>query len=181
VLHIILEAIALWQTGLEALQIMGVCPIGERTRVYPRAVLPAQAFIGIAFLLFGSCLRISCFNKLGSFFVWEFAVQKSHTLITTGPYSFVRHPSYTGMFANLVGWLMLVTSSHTVFRECIWEKYPLFAALDVAFVGMSAFTLAVWLSVFKTRLEDEMLKEKFGTIWEEWAAKTPYKILPLVY
>jgi len=182
-LHILLEAIALWQTSSNSkvLQATGICPTGGHKRVYPRAVLPAQALIGVVSLLFGSCLRISSINKLGNFFVYEFVVQKSHTLITTGPYSVVRHPSYTGLYGISAGWLMLVTSPHTFLRECIWEKYPLLAALDVAFVGISAFGVTLWLSVFQSGPEDEMLKKKFGTIWEEWAAKTPYKILPLVY
>jgi protein-S-isoprenylcysteine O-methyltransferase Ste14 len=53
---------------------------------------------------------------LGRFLVHEAAIFPDHTLITSGPYRFVRHPIYSGYLALLLGsglgmlnvWLLLI-------------------------------------------------------------------------
>jgi protein-S-isoprenylcysteine O-methyltransferase Ste14 len=32
------------------------------------------------------------------------AIQRGHTLVTTGIYSIIRHPSYLGLVVNALGW-----------------------------------------------------------------------------
>ena len=46
------------------------------------------------------------YRQLGRFFVFEASIQKDHELIVSGPYSVVRHPSYTGFFMVAGGWFL---------------------------------------------------------------------------
>ena len=52
--------------------------------------------IGLLAALFGFGLRTWAFRTLGRHFTWHITVYDDHKVITDGPYSFVRHPGYTG-------------------------------------------------------------------------------------
>ncbi|KAF8185188.1 hypothetical protein BJ912DRAFT_490929 [Pholiota molesta] len=53
----------------------------------------------------GTCIRQRCYQLLGESFTFEISLRRDHTLITSGPYAFVRHASYSsgalGMFGAL--------------------------------------------------------------------------------
>jgi protein-S-isoprenylcysteine O-methyltransferase Ste14 len=71
---------------------------------------------------------------------------------TTGFYSVVRHPLY---LANLVMWLGVAMFVH------VWWLLALLA-------------LAAWLYYERIMfVEEEMLRDKFGPAWLEWAERTP--------
>jgi len=62
------------------------------------------AAIGLALMILGTWIRLMSYRQLGRFFRFEVSIQKDHELIVSGPYSVVRHPSYTGMILVLGGW-----------------------------------------------------------------------------
>ncbi len=65
---------------------------------------PSLIFLlGAALAIAGGWLRIACFRALGSLFTFELTIHPTHKLITEGPYGHVRHPSYTGVYATLLG------------------------------------------------------------------------------
>lgn len=41
--------------------------------------------------------RLWAMKTLGEFFTFEVVIRKNHQLITTGPYKYLMHPSYTGI------------------------------------------------------------------------------------
>ena len=53
-------------------------------------------FFGLALVVVGSLLRRYCWRALGKFFTGNVTIQQDQTVIQTGPYRWVRHPSYTG-------------------------------------------------------------------------------------
>ena len=63
------------------------------------------SLLGLGLVMAGTLLRWKCFQKMGSQFTAELTIHKDHKLITTGPYSFVRHP------AIQVAWLCILASS----------------------------------------------------------------------
>lgn len=60
-------------------------------------------FLGAFIITLGGYIRYSCFRALGRLFTFEMSIRDEHELITDGPYSVVRHPSYTGALLTLIG------------------------------------------------------------------------------
>ena len=81
------------------------------------------------------------------------------SLVTTGPYRFVRHPIYTGYLLLFAGGLASLGSP-----------------LAVAVLLLSAWRF------YKPRMasEDKILEEQFGDAWRNYAAATPSRLLPFV-
>lgn len=122
---------------------------------------------------------MSCYRELGPLFTWEVAVRDDHKLVTTGPYAIVRHPSYIGYYMLLAGNVILLASKGSWFVESglwktLWGKGVACSA--------TAFLVSVALRLFwRVDEEDRMLKDEFGAEWDEWAKKTPYRLIPYVY
>ncbi len=73
---------------------------------------------GAAMLVSGFALRVWSVRTLGRFFKFRVVVQAGHQVVQSGPYSLVRHPSYTGMVLCAAGiglmlgnWLSLVAAT----------------------------------------------------------------------
>jgi protein-S-isoprenylcysteine O-methyltransferase len=67
---------------------------------------------------------------LGRFFTVNVAIATNHRLIDTGPYRFVRHPSYTGALMAFLGlalclanWASLVVMVVPVFLVFLWRMH----------------------------------------------------------
>ena len=75
--------------------------------VLPQATITwhrkAVFFNGIALMLLGMAFRYYAMIVLGKFFTYQVAVHSGQTVIETGPYRYIRHPSYTGALITLVG------------------------------------------------------------------------------
>jgi len=72
----------------------------------PRFTFPGDAIVQVAGLLLwalGGLLVVWAGRALGPFMMLQIAVATDHRLIDTGPYAFVRHPTYTGMMGLAVG------------------------------------------------------------------------------
>lgn len=65
--------------------------------------LMSKQLIGFTLLISGLALRLSAVLCLGSFFSTRVSIQHSHCLIRTGPYRYVRHPSYSGLICSFLG------------------------------------------------------------------------------
>lgn len=60
-------------------------------------------FVGIGLMLAGIAFRFYAMSLLGRFFTYQVAVHHGQTVVETGPYRYIRHPSYTGALITLVG------------------------------------------------------------------------------
>jgi protein-S-isoprenylcysteine O-methyltransferase Ste14 len=60
-------------------------------------------FVGVCLMLLGIALRWYSAMILGKYFTFDVAIQTGQILIDTGPYRYVRHPSYTGALLTLFG------------------------------------------------------------------------------
>jgi protein-S-isoprenylcysteine O-methyltransferase Ste14 len=133
--------------------------------------------LGASLTALGSVLRLSSFRSLGRNFTYELAILPSHTLATTGPYAYVRHPSYTALPFIVWGCTLSFTSQGTILRDWIGES-SLDKAVLSALVGM---VYVSWLFVKRAEVEDQALKEAFGKEWEEWARVVRYRFIPGLY
>ncbi|OAX34700.1 ICMT-domain-containing protein, partial [Rhizopogon vinicolor AM-OR11-026] len=53
---------------------------------------------GCCMCVIGAAVRSHCYRTLGRLFTFELSIRQDHKLVTSGPYSIVRHPSYTGVW-----------------------------------------------------------------------------------
>jgi protein-S-isoprenylcysteine O-methyltransferase Ste14 len=60
-------------------------------------------FSGIILMLAGMAFRFYSMSLLGRFFTYQVAVHTGQTVVESGPYRFIRHPSYTGGLITLAG------------------------------------------------------------------------------
>ncbi|HWL39558.1 MAG TPA: isoprenylcysteine carboxylmethyltransferase family protein [Gemmatimonadaceae bacterium] len=80
---------------------------------FPLAFLDAWSFrpelhtpafiIGVLLIFLGSLIRRWCFRTLGEYFTGDIQARPGQPVIRTGPYDFVRHPSYTGGMLMYLG------------------------------------------------------------------------------
>ena len=135
----------------------------------------AACLLGIA----GGLTRIWCHHTLGRFFTWQVIVRRDHELVTSGPYALVRHPSYTG-------WLLMVAGNYLT----LFNPHSYFAASGL--LGTLAGRLVAGGIVLqhanvaasmmgRLAQEDAMLQKTFGDRWEEWARRTPCRLIPFIY
>lgn len=75
-----------------------------KTGSFPAGAQMPVFVIGVALLIFGSLLRRWCFRTLGEYFTGDVKARADQPVIRTGPYRYVRHPSYTAgimMFSGI--------------------------------------------------------------------------------
>ncbi len=82
---------------------------------FPQRVRLPMFAVGVSLILLGSFLRRYCWRTLGQYFTGDVRARSDQPVIRTGPYSLVRHPSYTagmmmfiGIGLGLGSWLSLV-------------------------------------------------------------------------
>jgi protein-S-isoprenylcysteine O-methyltransferase Ste14 len=73
-------------------------------------------WLGVVLFAVGGALRIWPVFVLGSRFSGLVAIQSGHTLVTSGIYGVIRHPSYLGLLIGSLGWLSVGSrrASHTL-------------------------------------------------------------------
>ena len=67
-------------------------------------------WLGVVLFAAGGALRLWPVFVLGRRFSGLVAIQPGHTLVTTGIYGVIRHPSYLGLLVNSLGWALAFRS-----------------------------------------------------------------------
>lgn len=127
----------------------------------------------------GATLRLACYRTLGKLFTWELVIQKGHTLIETGPYSFVRHPGYTAVWMISIGVLLCQFGPGSWYAECIGWKFLVSQIFSAGWVIWSILIPATLMTRVNT--EDAILRQEFGRQWDTYAQNTPWKLIPYIY
>ena len=101
--------------------------------------------------LIAACVAIRAWSiiTLGHLFQYSIRIQSGHTVVTTGPYRFVRHPSYTGLSLGVAGYAL-----------ACGDVWGLLAAAALAGVGLSV----------RIRVEERQLRESLGAGYATFAA-----------
>ena len=118
---------------------------------YPVVNIMLQVFaVGIAAA--SVWLVMSAIRELGKQWSLEARLIEGHKLVTTGVYRIVRHPIYTAMLG------MLIATGVTLSR---W--YVVLVSVVVFIIGTK----------IRTVFEERLLKDAFGTEFDEFKAKVP--------
>jgi protein-S-isoprenylcysteine O-methyltransferase Ste14 len=115
-------------------------------------------WLGVAFFAAGGALRIWPVFVLGKRFSGLVAIQPGHTLVTSGVYGLIRHPSYLGLLINSLGWSLAFRSGVGVILTMLLIP-PLLARIDA---------------------EENLLRSQFGDEYNVWVSHT-WRLIPGIY
>lgn len=117
------------------------------------------AWTGIALMLVGQLLRWWSVATLGRLFTVNVAIRPEHQVITTGPYRYIRHPSYAAL-------LLL----HLGAGLCVGNLFSLLL-----------LTVPITLVLLqRIHVEEAVLSANLGTAYREYAAGT-HRLIPGIY
>ena len=85
---------------------------------------------------------------LGRRFSGLVAIQPGHTLVTSGIYGVIRHPSYLGLLVNSLGWALAFRSG----------------------VGVLLTALMIPPLLARIRAEERLLRTQFGDEYDAYSA-----------
>jgi len=105
--------------------------------------------LGLALMVAGIAIRHWAILTLGRFFTVDVRVQPGQTVVDSGPYRWVRHPSYTGMIVFFVGLGLALTD---------WASLAALALLPTA--GL----------IVRIRSEERTLLDGLGEQYRRFAA-----------
>lgn len=74
-----------------------------RSWSFPQHLQLPLFIVGLLMILFGSLLRRYCWRTLGEYFTGDVRARSDQPVIRSGPYSLMRHPSYTAGMMMFIG------------------------------------------------------------------------------
>ncbi|KAF9468414.1 hypothetical protein BDZ94DRAFT_1154330, partial [Collybia nuda] len=134
---------------------------------------------GMALITLGTALRVRCYQVMKSLFTFDLSIRESHRLVRTGPYSVVRHPSYSGILMVYIGMVCWFGSRGSWLRESgVLETQGGKRFFGIFGTVMGAIMVGL---LGRMSAEDGALRKRFGDEWVAYAHDVPYSIIPHVY
>lgn len=115
-------------------------------------------WVGIAIYAAGGALRLWPVFVLGRRFSGLVAIQSGHTLVTTGIYGRIRHPSYLGLLMTMLGWALAFRSG----------------------AGLVLLALLVVVLLGRIHAEERLLAMEFGDEYRAYVRRTS-RLIPGIY
>jgi protein-S-isoprenylcysteine O-methyltransferase Ste14 len=147
---------ARWGLVLETVGYFIVCSHGPE--VWAQGIALWRAIAGCAVAAVSIVLFWKAVASLGSQWRFDAGLNEDHELVQDGAYRFVRHPIYASMFGMLVSLAFLIGT---------WPGWPVAIVLFIAGTEI------------RIRVEDGLLRERFGERFLAWRRSTP-AYLPFV-
>lgn len=114
--------------------------------------------LGVVLYAGGMVLRLWPVFMLGRRFSGLVAIQPGHSLLTTGIYRVIRHPSYLGMLVLSLGWALAFRSG----------------------VGVLLVILMIVPVIGRINAEEQLLRSQFGAEYDAYRARTS-RLIPGIY
>jgi len=115
-------------------------------------------WLGVILFAAGGAVRIWPVFVLGNRFSGLVAIQPGHTLVTSGVYGVIRHPSYLGLLVSSLGWGLTFRSG----------------------IGVLLAALLIPPLLARINAEERLLREQFGGEHEAYRARTS-RLIPGIY
>jgi protein-S-isoprenylcysteine O-methyltransferase Ste14 len=151
------QKIGIWPYGILVIAILGyfasivLYMLDVRWVSWSRLELPLWLrWLGVVGALASTVLVAWTHRVLGRQYSAEFAIQKDHVLVTTGPYARTRHPMYTALNAFSLS-MALMTSNLLVILFAVLVAVPF-----------------PWIA----KEEERMLFETFGDEYRDYMGRT---------
>ncbi|KAJ7097292.1 hypothetical protein B0H15DRAFT_764295, partial [Mycena belliarum] len=134
--------------------------------------------LGVCAMILAALLRGWCFITLGRLFTYRVTVVSNHVLVTDGPYAYVRHPSYTGVFLMLgsAGFTYMFSHGNYV-TECGIGLTP-WKWIGYYWMIASAYSLVSLRQ--RGKVEDHLMRATFGQEWVRYREKVPFSFVPYI-
>ncbi len=124
------------------------------------AMLPNWFFYpGILLMVIGIIVRQWSIVILGRFFTITVSVQKNQKVVDYGPYRFIRHPSYLGLFMIMIGIGLAL---------CTWGGI-------LVILVMSGLALG-----YRIHIEEKVLVSELGDDYVQYMKRTK-RLIPFVF
>ncbi|KAJ3756083.1 ICMT-domain-containing protein [Lentinula raphanica] len=163
--------------SLETWSTQIICPLETANKDYLLHLFPEFA-VGAILMLVGAALRVWCFSAMGQNFTFQVAIKPDHYLVKHGPYSYCRHPSYSGGFIQIIGLIMMHFSRGSWNQVCGIMLTKAGWAVMV-YIGLAVYSFWSWIK--RADFEDLILQQKFAGEWENYRRNVPYKFVPQLW
>jgi len=115
-------------------------------------------WLGAAITVAGLLFAVWARQHLGSNWSRSVTIKQGHELITTGPYTVVRHPIYTGILTGFIGSAVALSQVRGM-------------------VSFALIFLALWA---KLRMEEKWMSSEFGETYATYAHQTA-ALVPYIF
>lgn len=146
--------------------------------------MPSPALIaGCCLSVIGSAIRIYCYSTLGRFFTFELSIRQDHKLVTSGPYSIVRHPSYAGGLGVFLGIMLCHFHTRSWLVSCsgVFPSSDQGVKLTLGCIWAGSFSLLYFGLGGRIQKEEVMLQGNFGDQWKSYLQRVPYRLVPWLF
>ncbi|MEW6056137.1 MAG: isoprenylcysteine carboxylmethyltransferase family protein [Bdellovibrionota bacterium] len=151
----ILMAYDIWPLGFKPYDLLLI----ELLDFLPLPASDLTLILGASIFFAGYSLRAWAIRILGRFFTFEIGIRSKHQIIESGPYRWIRHPSYTGYLLMHIGMGLAYSS--------------LFFILGLGIGTLVFFGLRI-------HQEERMLVRHFGPSYERYMRRTK-RLVPKVF
>ncbi|HXP59972.1 MAG TPA: isoprenylcysteine carboxylmethyltransferase family protein [Dongiaceae bacterium] len=153
-----LQRLALTLLQILPLALVIAAPYGDRRDVGVFSELSIIRYLGLVMFALGFAAMHWAEVALGKQFSVTVTIQPAHSLVTRGPYRYVRHPRYLGVLVFTAG----------------------FALVYRSWLGLILVTVLAGVLAWRIHDEEELMHSEFGTTWEAYARRT-WRLVPFVY
>jgi len=115
-------------------------------------------WVGVTLFLAGGALRLWPVHVLGQRLSGLVAIQPGHTLVTSGIYGAIRHPSYLGLLVNSLGWALAFRSG----------------------IGVVLTVLMIPPLLARIHAEEALLRSQFDREYDAYRGRT-WRLFPGLY
>lgn len=131
---------------------IGMCGVGPPRVVLDPLSTKALVEAAVVLLLLGSAVAIFLWSSITMGRNWSLVARTrgDHTLVTSGPFAYARHPIYVALF--LFAPALAIATGHA---------WMLLFAVPVYAIG----------TAIRVRIEERLLRDAFGAAYDEYATR----------
>ena len=120
---------------------------------------PVAFWAGTVTMCFGFLLRHWSIYILGKYFRTTVELERDHKVVRTGPYRYIRHPSYSGMILFCIGYGLVAQNWLSLIAAVLFPTVSL---------------------LYRIKIEEAALLQGIGAEYEEYQKGTK-KLIPMIW